>query len=142
VVTAGTGTGRWHQALAPGTGTRLWHRALALGRFNECRTSSWHRFLNHKNKKQRLARATHSLHVRSFHSASLQTVLSSDCLCGTPEFFLPHTFSTRAHSFQLRAYEQGTRIRSTQADDDLHALRRERDDALRDLNASKDQSRV
>jgi hypothetical protein len=28
------------------------------------------------------------------------------------------------------------------ADDDMRALRRERDDALRDLNASKDQTRI
>jgi hypothetical protein len=54
------------------------------------------------------------------------------------------TFLTRSlvHSFQLRAYEQGTRARLHQVDDDLRALRRERDDALRDLNASKDQTRV
>jgi hypothetical protein len=43
---------------------------------------------------------------------------------------------------QLGAYQQGTRARLIQADDDLRALRRERDDALRDLNASKDQTRI
>jgi hypothetical protein len=43
---------------------------------------------------------------------------------------------------QLGAYQQGTRARLVQADDDLRALRRERDDALRDLNASKDQARI
>ena len=37
------------------------------------------------------------------------------------------------HSFQLRAYEQGTRARLSQVEDDLRVLRRERDDALRDL---------
>jgi hypothetical protein len=50
--------------------------------------------------------------------------------------FLAHS----SHS-QLGAYQQGTRARLIQADDDLRALRRERDDALRDLNASKDQTR-
>jgi hypothetical protein len=46
--------------------------------------------------------------------------------------------------FQHRAYEQGTRAsaRLNQTQDDLHALRCGRDDALRDLNASKDQIRV
>ena len=34
------------------------------------------------------------------------------------------------------------RARLNQTHDDLRALRRERDDALRDLNASKDQTRV
>ncbi|KAI0304471.1 hypothetical protein B0F90DRAFT_1815794 [Multifurca ochricompacta] len=42
----------------------------------------------------------------------------------------------------FRAYEQGTRARLNQVEDDLHALRRERDDALTDLNANKEQTRV
>lgn len=40
---------------------------------------------------------------------------------------------------QLRAYEQGTRARLSQVEDDLRVLRRERDDALRDL---KEQTQV
>ena len=43
---------------------------------------------------------------------------------------------------QLRAYEQGMCARLNQTDDDLRALRCERHDALRDLNASKDQTQV
>jgi hypothetical protein len=39
----------------------------------------------------------------------------------------------------LRAYEQGTRARLGQVEDDLRVLRRERDDALRDL---KEQTQV
>ena len=46
------------------------------------------------------------------------------------------------HSFQLHAYEQGTRARLNQTHDDIRALQREGDDALRDLNASKGQIRV
>ena len=38
------------------------------------------------------------------------------------------------NSFQLHAYEQGTRERLNQIHDDLRALRRECDHALRDLN--------
>ena len=45
-------------------------------------------------------------------------------------------------SFQLRAYEHGTRARLTQAEDDLRVLRHERDDSMRDLNACKEQSRA
>ena len=46
------------------------------------------------------------------------------------------------HSFQLRVYEQGTRARLIEAEGELRALRRERDDALRDLDACKDQTRA
>ena len=74
-----------------------------------------------------------------YHSGSIQTVLSSDCLCSTPEH---SPYDTLIHSFQLRAYELGTRARVNQTDDDLRALRRERDDALTDPNARKDQTRV
>lgn len=45
-------------------------------------------------------------------------------------------------SLQLRAYEQGTRVRLHQAEDDLRALRHERDDALRDFNACKEETRA
>jgi hypothetical protein len=52
--------------------------------------------------------------------------------------YLP--YNSPVHSFQLRAYERGMRARSNQPHDDLRALRREHDDALRDLNTSKDQT--
>jgi hypothetical protein len=55
---------------------------------------------------------------------------SQATLCSAPEY-LPH--NSPAHSFQLRAYKQGTPARLNQICDDLLALRRERDDALRDL---------
>jgi hypothetical protein len=46
------------------------------------------------------------------------------------------------NSFQLRAYEHGTRGRLNQAEDDLRTLRHERDEALRDFNACKEQTRA
>ena len=46
------------------------------------------------------------------------------------------------HSFQLRAYEQGSRARLIEAEDDVRSLRHERDDALRDLNICKEQTRT
>ncbi|KAI0252326.1 hypothetical protein BJV78DRAFT_1281686 [Lactifluus subvellereus] len=49
---------------------------------------------------------------------------------------------SRATVSALRTYEQGTRARLNQIEDDLRVLRRERGDALRDLNASKGQTRV
>lgn len=54
------------------------------------------------------------------------------------------TSSSRSvvHSFQLRAYEQGTRSRLIEAENELRSLRHERDNALRDLNACKDQTRT
>jgi hypothetical protein len=92
-------------------------------------------------RRQQLATTSDGLMVRSFHcySGTIQIVLSSDCLCSAPEY-IPH--NSPVHSFQLRTYEQGTRAKLNQADDDLCALRRERDDPLRDLNASKGQTRV
>ncbi len=81
-------------------------------------------------------------HVRSIRSCrgGLQTVLPGDSVCRRPGYYLP--LRSIIHSFQLRAYEQGTRARLSQAEDDLRALRRERDDALRDLNASREQTQV
>ena len=52
------------------------------------------------------------------------------------------TYSSPFYSFQLRAYEQGMCARLNQTDFDLRALRCERHDALRGLNASKDQTQV
>ena len=80
-------------------------------------------------------------YVRSIHChrGGLQTILPSDSVCCRSGYRPRRSI---IHSFQLRAYEQGTRARLSQVEDDLRSLRRERDDALRDLNASREQTQV
>ena len=90
---------------------------------------------------------SHRIHARSFRrrhsSGGLHAVLPGDRLCGKAHPTSLHLSSRSVvHSFQLRAYEQGTRARLIEAEDELRALRHERDDALRDLNACKDQTRT
>lgn len=71
-----------------------------------------------------------------------QATVSAVSVLPRPDF--PPSFPAFGvvHSFQLRAYEQGTRARLVEAESELRALRHERDDALRDLNACKEQTRT
>ena len=73
-----------------------------------------------------------AIYVRTIRCCrrGLQTVLPCDSVCRRPGYL---SLGSMIHSFQLRAYEQGTRARLSQVEDDLRVLRRERDDALRDL---------
>ena len=86
------------------------------------------------NKKQQ---ATDSCQILPSPYGSIQTLLSSDCLCSAPEY-LPH--NSLVHSCQLHAYEQEARAKLNQTHDGRRALQRERDDVLRDLIASKGQT--
>ncbi len=101
-------------------------------RVNADRTRT--RTANHDNPRT-------TIYVRPirYRCGGLQTVLTCDSVCRRPGY-LP--LRSIIHSFQLRAYEQGTRARLSQTEDDLRALRRERDDALRDLNANREQAQV
>ena len=67
------------------------------------------------------------VHIRYFHFHSIQLATVSAVRWNTSPYTSP------VHSFQLHAYEQGTHAGLNQIHDDLRALRRECDDALRDL---------
>jgi len=96
-------------------------------------------------RERSITTGLHRIHARSFRcrhsSGGFHAVFPGDRLCGRVHPASLHLSSRSVvHSFQLHAYEQGTRARLIEAEDELRTLRHERDDALQDLNACKDQT--
>ena len=105
---------------------------------------AWSRLLNKKHTRTTLRYPMPDPFVavtvaEAFMQFSQATVSAVSALPRFPPSF--PAFGV-VHSFQLRAYEQGTRARLVEAESELRALRHERDDALRDLNACKEQTRT